>query len=383
MRACDILDCFHNEGELLRLTEIAHRTGINKATTFRLLNTLEHRGMVERVGGYHFRPAIRRLRRYRYRIGYGTQAADSLFSRMVTDSLQAAARNEDFEFVALDNRPDGRDALKNTAHFVRRNVDLVIEFQLNETITSQVSAQLSDAGIPFITLDAPLPGSFYFGADHFGAGVLAGRTLARHARNCWGGRVDEVVLLSSTLGGAAEEARLQGIRTGLRQWIEALDDSRIVSLGGAGRFAASLQAMQRYLRRSRSRYLLVGAMNDSGALGALRALEEGGRTSSSAVTGQQATPEARAEMRRQGTALIGSVGYFPEQYGQRVLSLAIDVLQKRPVPPSTFIPHKVITPANVDHFYPNDAEVGTAGTEFVSLGTEAALAKAGAANVSR
>ncbi len=65
MRACDILDTFRAEGELLRLTEISARTGITKATAFRLLNTLEHRGLVERVGNYQFRLAIRRLRRHR------------------------------------------------------------------------------------------------------------------------------------------------------------------------------------------------------------------------------------------------------------------------------------------------------------------------------
>lgn len=382
MRACDILDCFQCEGELLRLTEIANRTGINKATTFRLLNTLEHRGLVERVGGYHFRPAIRHLRRYRYRIGYATRSVDSQFVRAVTAGLDASARSEGFELIAFDNRPDGRDALKNAAQFIRRNVDLVIEFQLNEAIASQVSVHLNNAGIPLIAVDVPLRGSFYFGADNFGAGVLAGRTLARHARHCWAGRVDEVVLLTSALGGGAEEARLAGMRTGLRQCIDALDDSRIVALGCHGQFAGSVQTMQRYLRRCRSRYLLVGALNDSSALGALQALEQAGRTSGCAVVGQHATAEARAEMRRAGTALIGSVGYFPEQYGERVLALAVDILQKRPVPPSTFIPHKMITPANVDHFYPNDVELSAEEPELALVGAEATPAKASSADLS-
>jgi ribose transport system substrate-binding protein len=68
-----------------------------------------------------------------------------------------------------------------------------------------------------------------------------------------------------------------------------------------------------------------------------------------------ASAEARAEMRRPGTRLIGSVGFFPEQYGEALIALALDVLSGKPVPPAVFIKHRLVTPENVDHFYPNDA----------------------------
>jgi ribose transport system substrate-binding protein len=91
------------------------------------------------------------------------------------------------------------------------------------------------------------------------------------------------------------------------------------------------------------------------ALGALRAFEEAGRAGDCAIVGQNAEPEARAELRSANTRLIASVGYFPEKYGDGLLRLALDILAKKAVAPAVFTNHQIITPDNVDHYYPNDS----------------------------
>ena len=53
--------------------------------------------------------------------------------------------------------------------------------------------------------------------------------------------------------------------------------------------------------------------------------------------------------------LIASVAYFPEKYGDGLIKLALDILARKAVPPAVFMTHQVITPENVDHFYPNDS----------------------------
>ena len=74
-----------------------------------------------------------------------------------------------------------------------------------------------------------------------------------------------------------------------------------------------------------------------------------------AIVGQNGEPEARAELRSPGTRLVASVAYFPEKYGDGLIRLALDILAHKPVPPSVFRSHQVITPENVDQFYPNDS----------------------------
>src|SRR5206468_12993322 len=72
--------------------------------------------------------------------------------------------------------------------------------------------------------------------------------------------------------------------------------------------------------------------------------------------GQKAIRAAREELRRPGTRLIGSVAYFPERYGEELISLALAILQKKPVPSSVFVKHELITPKNVGLVYPVQTE---------------------------
>ena len=80
------------------------------------------------------------------------------------------------------------------------------------------------------------------------------------------------------------------------------------------------------------------------------------------MVGQNAEPEARAEMREPRSRLIGSVAYFPENYGDGVIRLALDLLAHKPVQPACFTKHQLVTPENVDHFYPNDTLLAVANT---------------------
>jgi ribose transport system substrate-binding protein len=63
-------------------------------------------------------------------------------------------------------------------------------------------------------------------------------------------------------------------------------------------------------------------------------------------------------LRAADTPLIGSVGYFPERYGDGIIRLGMDLLGRRAVPPAIFVKHQLVTRENVDHLYPNDALMG-------------------------
>jgi ribose transport system substrate-binding protein len=130
---------------------------------------------------------------------------------------------------------------------------------------------------------------------------------------------------------------------------------------------ASFEVVRKHIRGSRSRRLVVGAINDVSAIGALRAFEEAGRADTCAVIGQNASPEGRAELREPNTRLVGSVAFFPERYGPDLIKVSLDILNKRPVPPAVFVEHKLVTPTTVEHYYPNDSLM-QGGTKAMSAG---------------
>ncbi len=359
-RACDILEAFSGDGEALRLCDITARTGLSKATAFRILYTLEQRGLVEQGERHTYRVRFRPLKRRKYRFGYGAQTSEFAFSRTVSESIEAAALAEGIDLLVLNNRYSAKEAIRNAELFVRAQVDLVIDFQTDEHCAPIVSSKLSEAQIPFIALEIPHPGATYYGANNYRAGTLGGQHLARWAMQHWKGKVDEVLLLELPVAGALPKARLTGTVAALRAHLPSLTDRQIISLDGNGQFERSLEVVRKHLRKSRARYVLVGAINDPSALGALRAFQEAGRVEDCAVMGQNASLEARHEIRTAHSRMIGSVAYFPERYGEGAISLALNILTGKPAPPAVFVKHQLVTRETVDQIYPEDRNLADA-----------------------
>jgi ribose transport system substrate-binding protein len=349
-----LLLAFRSAGEALSLREVAARSGLPKSMVFRLLYTLDRCGLVEKVGENLYRSCIRPFKPKLYRLGYAAQGADYEFSKDVSASLQQAAAAEGVELLCLDNRYSAKIAQRNADLLVREKVDLVIEFQTDESVAPIVAAKYREAHIPFIAIDIPHPGATYYGANNYEAGLLGGRCLGRWAKQHWRGEVDEIVLLVLGRAGGLPRMRLTGMLAGLKEVTPKLEDCPVTCLDGDGQPAGSFEALRKHLRSARSGRILVGAINDASALGALRAFQEAGRVESCAIMGQNGSPEGRQELREPGTRLIGSVAFFPEKYGEDLVRVALDLLNRQPVPPAVFVKHKLITPETVDHFYPND-----------------------------
>ena len=49
VHASEVLRAFQSRGELLRLRDVVERTGFNKGLCFRLLHTLRHCGLLEKI----------------------------------------------------------------------------------------------------------------------------------------------------------------------------------------------------------------------------------------------------------------------------------------------------------------------------------------------
>ena len=93
--------------------------------------------------------------------------------------------------------------------------------------------------------------------------------------------------------------RLTGMLVGINLVLPTAKNCRVTHLNGDGDLGPSFEVVRKYIRGSRSRRQVVGAINDVSAIGALRAFEEAGRADTCAVMGQNASPEGRAELRVQ------------------------------------------------------------------------------------
>lgn len=354
MRAATILKAFKSSHEILELRTLTSRSQLNKATVFRLCETLVEAGLLDHVGQQGYRLLIDMTPNRRYRIGYGAQSSVVPFTATVTDSLKTAASSSNIDLFILNNNFSTKTALLNAERFVQEKVQLVIDAQIDHRITAQIAAKFSDAQIPFIALDMPHPGAFYFGVDNYKAGRLAGRYLGTWTKKMWQGEASEIIMIGADVAGPHLKARLVGFQDGLRESLPRARDLPSIYLDTKAQFEKTLDAMRKHLRRRKVKRALIGAVNDTSALAALQAFRDFAMEETCAIAGQDACIEAREEMRRPSSRLICSVAYFPEAYGPRLIKLATDILSGKPAPQTTFIQHELVTPENVNQTYPND-----------------------------
>ena len=353
LRACEVLKVFRSLGEELSLTEVIERTRLPKTTVFRLLRTLIHGGLLERASSGVYRNRFGPVTARPFRIGFAAQG-DSEFCRAVMQSVEIAAAREHVHLITVNNRYSAREALRNADLLIKERVDLVLEYQTYEREAPVIASKFLEANTPVIAIEIPHPGATYFGANNYKAGLIGGKALGRWAREHWDGKVDQLVLLELPIAGSLLELRITGLVDGLRAELPSIVNVPVAHLNGRGDEEQVLEIIRQYLRRAPARRTLVGTVNDVCALAALRAFDEVGASANCAVVGQNAIHETRNELRRPDTRLVGTVAYFPERYGDEILSLALGILQKKSVPSTVFVKHQLITPRNVDLIYPLD-----------------------------
>ncbi|MCC7497834.1 MAG: substrate-binding domain-containing protein [Bryobacterales bacterium] len=360
-RACALLRVF-GEGESLRLHEIVTRTSLDKSVAFRLVRTLEEAGFLHDTGGKRYRCAVRFPAAPKYRMGFATLAENSPFSAAVTESLRHAAAKESVELIVLNNRYSARAALRNAGRLVAERVDLVFEFQMFDRVAGRISALFQEAGIPMVAIDIPHPGATFYGANNYRLGLTAGQAAARWAKQNWDGKVDRVILLEARQAGVVPQLRIEGVEAGIHRILPLLGSEAFIHVDARGEFDKAMEEIRRLLRLAPSLRTLVVGLNDPSTLGALRGFEEAGLLNSCAGVALGATAEARAELIRPGSRLIGAVALFPELYGGDLIQLALDILAKRHTPPAIFAHHQLITVQNLARYYPHDARAQSAAS---------------------
>lgn len=350
-RACRLLRILQSEGSLplFELAELAH---LSRPTVFRLMTTLQSNGMVVKDGSRKYRLTGGFSPGRRYKIGYLAETGETSFYRAVFRGLVESAERAGIDLIALNSQSSLDVALEHAEGLLAESVDLIMMFHSYAQIASVIATRTRGRRMPLIAIEMPHPDAVYFGVDNCHAGLTAGRYLAHWAERHWKGKVDEILLIGSHRTGSLPEARLTGSLLGIHEVLPNSEQAKISTLNGDWQFEMSFEAVTRHLKKSKSTRILVSAIFDPSALGALQAFKDADRLQDCAIVGQNGSIEARLQMRKPNSRLIGSVAYFPERYGDQLVALALDLLTQRvPVPNAVFIKHQLITPQNLQQIY--------------------------------
>ena len=289
-----------------------------------------------------------------YKIGFANLGENMSFPVDVRRGLEQAAQNvSNIDLILADNQLSGEVALTVADRLIAEGVDLVIEYQIDERVGGLLMDKFNRANIPVIAVDIPLVGATYFGVDHYRAGQMAGVALGQWLAKHWESAFDHLIILEERRTGPVPATRIQGQLDGLQEVIGGISDSAILYLDSGNTAEISqanmLQALQEL---PDARRLAVISFNDDAAFGAICAARELGREDDVVIVGQGADRIVRKEIRHPESRLVGSTAYWPDQYGTKLIDVALKILSGDAVPPAVYSEHIFISQDNIDEHYP-------------------------------
>ncbi len=338
-----MLNLFRTGREELSLAEVAACLHLPKSTAFRLLYTLQSKGYLERM------PETARHRKRRRRIGLLTVSPRIPFAGAIAESLEKAAQACGIELLVASNDPQDERTLPNLDYLLRCSIELLAVFNPIERISDEIARRCALAGVPVVAITFPMAGAVTFGVDNYRAGLDGGIGFGQHVSRSWKSGPDRVVLLADPASGLPQQQRMAGMLDGLRNLVR-VPDAEVLRMNVPRAEEQPRRQLFRFLTKRTSERVVVLATNDTYALGALRAVEDAGGKRVK-ILSQGGVPEIRQELSRPASPVWGTVAHFPEQFGRKLLPVALGILQGAQVGPQVCTEHALLTRSNLASYY--------------------------------
>ncbi len=292
--------------------------------------------------------------RSKFTIGFANQSEELPFAVDVRRGLERAVKaHSNIDLIVADNMLSGEQALRIADNLLERDVDLVIEYQIDFKTGSLIMDKFQQAQKPVIAIDIPMVGATFFGVDNYRAGKMAGIALGNWIKENWMGKLEKLIILIEPRAGALPETRIQGQLDGVSEILGAISDADQIRVDSGNTRAMTATMMGRTLKAlSHSTKIGVISFNDEAAYGALQAARKAGRESDLVIVGQGADRLIHDEIRNPDSRIIGSTAYMPEKYGQQLLDISLRILNGESVPPALYIEQVFIDKSNIDLYYP-------------------------------
>ncbi len=191
----------------------------------------------------------------------------------------------------------------------------------------------------------------WLSADDLRAGQIAGAAVGAWVKTNWSCTYDAYVSFESSTATARSRLRMDGYRQGFRTMCPAtLTNEQLAQ--SADRLETGRDAIGELLGRLPDKHrILVVAVNDDGARGAVDGAKEAGRQADVFVSGQGADPWALDQVRN-NDHYLGDSAYFPEKYGATAVPALLELIAGRSVPQQLLVEPQWVDKSTIGSIYP-------------------------------
>lgn len=286
------------------------------------------------------------------KLGYVSYGELVPFVFAISDGIRAQVALAGAELVECDANLDANNVSGCMKKLSEAGVKGIIQFQGTLADPALICSE-TPSGVPVVAVEfAQTPcAATVVSADDLRAGQIAGRAVGAWVKERWNCTFDAYVSFESTAAATKSRLRMEGYRQGFSSVCPTITNEQI---GRAIDTEASAKAAMTGLLEGlpgKSRIVVV-AINDDAALGALDAARAAGRENDVWVSAQGAEARVR-DLIRTNEHYIGDSAYFPEKYGATIVPALLDLVAGRPVPVLLLIEPAWVDADTISSIYPS------------------------------
>jgi len=250
-------------------------------------------------------------------IGLMVQDMSNPFFAAMTKGAEDAAKGIGATVNTQDAQLDLANQNTQIDAFIQQGVNLIVISAVDEAGIEPAIARAKEAGIIVIAVDTPAKGA---DAVIMTNAVQAGERSCDYLFQQMGGK-GQVLLVDGTPIQTIID-RITGCKTVAQKY----PDIKIVGQQASKNDRASGLAVTTDMLTANPDVTGIFGMNDPSALGAVLAVEQAGKSGQIKVTGVDGSPEAVAELTREGSPFIGSATQNPAEMVRQAVKVAQDMV---------------------------------------------------------
>jgi len=271
-------------------------------------------------------------------VGYNAGSDSIEFWANVLGGMKYEAAQEGVGFISVVSDFDAQKIIPNTQQLLMQGAQVIVDGNVNNDIGSNIVDVVKQAGgAGTISIDVEYTDAngkdkaWFMGIDNQRAGELCGEALG-DALIKQNRTLEYLVLFFNSENGDLVKERMGGAVDGLKakgitlkddqiQWIDMGGGGSDTTIQGRDKFSAWLTA------HPDVRTVATVAVNDETTQGIYAAAQTANRLQDCLMASHNVSEQFKqlALNGDPGTTWIGSVAYHPENYGQYIIPLAIDI----------------------------------------------------------
>ena len=280
--------------------------------------------------------------------------ATNPFAIPIRKSIEKHARDLGLKLIYCDAEFKPEKAISCAETLANQKPDFVIAGNWQGGAAAALIATFDKARIPAVSIDVAHPNAIFFGANNYISGVVAGRAAGEYAQKEWACEDVWIFMGENLEEGEAADFRLSGFADGVQEICGALPAEQINRERlSAGTGDQAITVTTDWLTANpQATHILSVTIDDERASGIAKAFVATKRDGM--VVGQGCDTVGIAIVKAAPSSenrFLGCVAYFPEKYGDYLVSVAVDVMAGKPVPNEVHMEHMFLDNSTIGKYY--------------------------------